>query len=72
MARYPLLADILDARHRLHGIALHTPLEDSPILAAESRSAEVRLKLEMLQPTGAFKTRGHTTRWRWSRHRTRG
>jgi threonine dehydratase len=58
MPRYPLLADILDARLRLSGIALHTPLEDSPVLAAESHAAEVRLKLEMLQPTGAFKTRG--------------
>jgi threonine dehydratase len=58
MPRYPLLADILEARGRLHGIALHTPLEESPILAAESDAAEVRLKLEMLQPTGSFKTRG--------------
>jgi threonine dehydratase len=56
--RYPLLADILEARRRLHGIALDTPLEDSPTLAAESGAAEVRLKLEMLQPTGSFKTRG--------------
>jgi len=58
MARYPLLADVLAARSRLHGIALETPLEDSPALAAESGAAEVRLKLEMLQPTGSFKTRG--------------
>lgn len=58
MPRYPLLADIVAARHRLAGIALHTPMEESPTLAAESRSAEVRLKLELLQPTGAFKTRG--------------
>ncbi|HEY8772483.1 MAG TPA: pyridoxal-phosphate dependent enzyme, partial [Candidatus Limnocylindria bacterium] len=46
------------ARERLNGIALRTPLEASPILAAESGAAEVRLKLEMLQPTGSFKTRG--------------
>ena len=58
MPRYPLLADILEARRRLHGIALETPLEDSPTLAAESGAAEVRLKLELLQPTGSFKTRG--------------
>ena len=58
MPRYPLLADILEARERLNGIALRTPLEASPILAAESGAAEVRLKLEMLQPTGSFKTRG--------------
>lgn len=58
MARYPLLADVLEARRRLEGIALRTPLEESPTLAAESGAAEVRLKLEMLQPTGSFKTRG--------------
>lgn len=58
MPRYPLLADILEARARLHSIALHTPLEESPTLAAESGAAEVRLKLELLQPTGSFKTRG--------------
>ena len=58
MPRYPLLADILAARQRLEGIALHTPLEDSPTLAAKSGAVEVRLKLELLQPTGSFKTRG--------------
>jgi threonine dehydratase len=58
MPRYPLLADILDARERLSGIALRTPLEASPVLAEDSGAAEVRLKLEMLQPTGSFKTRG--------------
>ena len=58
MPRYPILADILEARGRLRGVALHTPLEDSPALAAESGAAEVRLKLEMLQPTGSFKLRG--------------
>jgi threonine dehydratase len=58
MARFPLLSDVLAARHRLRGVALHTPLERSPILAEESGSAEVRLKLELLQPTGAFKIRG--------------
>jgi threonine dehydratase len=58
MPRYPLLTDVVAARQRLRGIALHTPLETSPDLAAESGAAEVRLKLELLQPTGAFKTRG--------------
>jgi len=58
MPRYPLLADVVAARHRLAGIAHHTPLEASPQLADESRAAEVLLKLEMLQPTGSFKTRG--------------
>ena len=58
MARFPLISDVLAARHRLSGIAVHTPLEASPQLAAESGCAEVRLKLELLQPTGAFKLRG--------------
>jgi threonine dehydratase len=58
MPRYPVLADVVAARRRLAGIALHTPLEPSPQLAAESGASEVRLKLESLQPTGAFKIRG--------------
>ena len=58
MPRYPLLIDVVAARQRLRGIALHTPLESSPQLAEESRAAEVRLKLELIQPTGSFKTRG--------------
>ena len=58
MPRLPTLADVVAARARLAGIALHTPLEASPQLAAETGAAEVRLKREELQPTGAFKTRG--------------
>ncbi|MEP6468751.1 MAG: pyridoxal-phosphate dependent enzyme [Chloroflexota bacterium] len=58
MARFPTVADVLTASQRLRGIALHTPLEASPTLAQESGSAEVRLKLELMQPTGAFKIRG--------------
>ncbi len=54
----PSLADINAARARLHGIALHTPLEPSPELAEATGAAEVRLKREEVQPTGAFKTRG--------------
>ncbi len=58
MARYPLTSDVLAARQRLANVALRTPLEPSPRLAEESGCAEVRLKLELLQPTGAFKIRG--------------
>ena len=58
MARFPLISDVLAARHRLEGVAVRTPLEPSPRLADESGCAEVRLKLELLQPTGAFKLRG--------------
>jgi threonine dehydratase len=49
---------VLAAAQRLRGVALRTPLEASPALAEESGAAEVRLKLESLQPTGAFKLRG--------------
>jgi threonine dehydratase len=58
MPRMPTLADVVAARHRLAGIALHTPLEASPELTAETGAAEIRLKREEVQPTGAFKTRG--------------
>jgi threonine dehydratase len=58
MARFPTVADVLAAAHRLRDVAVRTPLEPSPRLAEESGAAEVRLKLEMLQPTGAFKLRG--------------
>ncbi len=58
MPRYPLIGDVLAATTRLRGIALHTPLEPCAPLAEESGAAEVRLKLESAQPTGAFKTRG--------------
>ena len=54
----PTLADVNAARARLHGIALHTPLERSPELAEATGARDVRLKREELQPTGAFKTRG--------------
>jgi threonine dehydratase len=56
--RSPTASDVLAARPRITGIALNTPLEPSPLLAAESGAAEVRLKLESVQPTGSFKTRG--------------
>ena len=58
MPRVPTLADVNAARQRLHGIALHTPLEPSPELTEVSGATEVRLKREDVQPTGAFKTRG--------------
>ena len=54
----PTLADVNAARQRLHGTALHTPLEPSHELSEATGAAEVRLKREEVQPTGAFKTRG--------------
>jgi threonine dehydratase len=56
--RLPTPSEVLAARTRLRGIALNTPLESASALAAASGAAEVRLKLESLQPTGSFKTRG--------------
>ena len=58
MPRLPTLADVNAARARLHGIAIHTPLEGSPELTEATGATDVRLKREELQPTGAFKTRG--------------
>ena len=56
--RLPTPGDVLAARERLRGIAIDTPLEPAPALAEASGAAEVRLKLEALQPTGSFKLRG--------------
>jgi threonine dehydratase len=58
MPRFPTTVDVLRARRLLRGIALETPLERSDALANESGAAEVRLKREETQPTGAFKIRG--------------
>ncbi|WP_274424382.1 hydroxyectoine utilization dehydratase EutB [Chelativorans sp. YIM 93263] len=52
------LADILDARRRMEGVAtLDTPLVPSPFLS-EVAGRDVFLKLEIAQATGAFKLRG--------------
>ncbi len=54
----PTAADVIAARGRLHGIALRSPLESSRALTDESGAGAVRLKLELVQPAGAFKIRG--------------
>ena len=51
------LADIYRARRVITPLARHTPLMPSPALTGEL-GREVRLKLETLQDTGAFKIRG--------------
>jgi threonine dehydratase len=51
------LGDIYSARQRIAEIVVKTPLVDSHLLSAETRS-KVKLKLENLQVTGAFKIRG--------------
>ena len=51
------MSDILAARQRIDGIAGHTPLVPSPFMQ-EQCGREFLLKLEGMQPTGAFKIRG--------------
>ncbi len=55
MAEPIALAEIEDARRRLEGIAVRTPLVR---FNADTGPAEIYLKLENLQPIGAFKIRG--------------
>lgn len=55
----PILDDVVAAAGALAGSVLQTPLIASPALAAPA-GHEVLLKLESLQPTGAFKLRGAT------------
>lgn len=57
MAELPGAADVLAAARRIAGLARRTPLEPSPWLSGLA-GAEVHLKLENLQRTGAFKLRG--------------
>ena len=51
----PSLAEIRQARERIAGIAIRTPLVR---LNVEDAPAEIWLKLENLQPIGSFKIRG--------------
>ena len=51
------LSDILAAARRVRGVADATPLVPSPFMTARA-GAEVLLKLENMQPIGAFKLRG--------------
>jgi threonine dehydratase len=53
----PTLADVFVARERLRPYLRPTPLVAAPALAA-ALGLDVRLKLESLQPIGAFKVRG--------------
>jgi threonine dehydratase len=57
------LADVEAARERIDDVVRHTPLDYSHTFSA-STGAEVHLKLEMFQRTGAFKLRGATNRIR--------
>jgi threonine dehydratase len=53
----PKFADVVAAAERIHGVAVNTPLVESPILS-ERVGGRVFLKLETLQRTGSFKFRG--------------
>ena len=55
------LADIREARERVSGVARHTPLERSRSFS-ELSGADLHLKLENFQRTGAFKIRGAMNR----------
>lgn len=57
MTAHPGPGDVYLARARIRGIARRTPLVPSASLSAFA-GADVRLKLETLQDTGAFKVRG--------------
>jgi threonine dehydratase len=53
----PTMADVLEARRSVAGLALRTPLVPADGLS-EQLGCEVLLKLETAQPIGAFKIRG--------------
>ena len=53
----PTLADIRAARSAISGLALRTPAIAAPTLSSLA-GREILLKLESLQPIGAFKLRG--------------
>src|SRR6185312_13997086 len=53
----PTAADVDAAAQRLKGVAIRTPLVNSPVLDARL-NARVFLKCETLQRTGSFKFRG--------------
>jgi len=53
--------DVLEAAERVAGVARHTPLTASHAFS-DLTGADVRLKLENTQRTGAFKIRGATNR----------
>ena len=57
MAAAPSVRDVYAARRRIAGVVTRSPLVPSPSLGARA-GAEVLLKLETVQPTGAFKLRG--------------
>src|SRR6195952_4768462 len=53
----PTIADVDAAAAKLQGVAIRTPLLNSPVLDAAT-GARIFLKAETLQRTGSFKFRG--------------
>src|SRR6056300_1048937 len=51
------LNDIKQAKEKLEGVAINTPITKSPILSKDFNS-EIYLKQDCLQLTGSFKLRG--------------
>ena len=51
------LADILSARHRIRGVADNTPFIPSPFMS-QVAGHDFMMKMENMQPVGAFKLRG--------------
>ncbi len=58
MTHMPALSDIYSARQRIAGSVMRTPLVESAL--SEDIGHGIHLKLETLQPIGAFKLRGAT------------
>ena len=56
MSDLPTIRNVRDAAEAIAGIALRTPLVKSSL--ADTSGSDVLLKLETLQPIGAFKLRG--------------
>ena len=57
MQKNPSFDDVLEARERLKGHAVLTPLIENPVLN-ERAQGRVLIKAECLQRTGSFKFRG--------------
>jgi threonine dehydratase len=57
LAPPPTLADVENAARRLEGVAVRTPLLESPLLNAQL-GGRLLVKAESLQRTGSFKIRG--------------
>lgn len=60
--RMDMRRHVEEAAARIAGRVRRTPVEASPILAADSDNAQVWLKLENFQLTGSFKLRGATNK----------